>query len=193
MTKKVYRSKKISILLILIVLINSFTSGFLPVASAVTNTEPVAENLYFTEKDQNEKIQELKVEQDFSIDLVLQDGQDTEAVIQLTEGISLSDESLAQEGLTYEKDTRTVHVDWSKFTALEQKKRVSMSFTNSLKENVSIQAETERDGQTYYSQALNIIPVSPETASTTERTTERTTESAAETTDSEESAAKDAK
>ncbi|PAE09893.1 hypothetical protein CHI02_22925, partial [Niallia circulans] len=185
MTKKVYRSKKISILLILIVLINSFTSGLLPVASAVTNTEPVAENLYFTEKDQKEKIQELKVEQDFSIDLVLQDGQDSEAVIQLPEGISLSDESLAQEGLTYEKDTRTVNVDWSKITALEQMKRVSLSFTNSPKENVSIQAETERDGQTYYSQALNIIPVSPETASTTERTTERT--------DSEESAAKDAK
>ncbi|PAD23553.1 hypothetical protein CHH62_22040 [Niallia circulans] len=49
-------------------------------------------------------------------------------MIQLLEGTSLSDESLAQEGLTYEKDTRTVHVNWSKFTALEQKKRVSMSF-----------------------------------------------------------------
>ncbi|WP_217451429.1 isopeptide-forming domain-containing fimbrial protein [Metabacillus niabensis] len=143
--------------------------------------------MYFTEKDQNEKIQELKVEQDFSIDLLLQDGQDSNAEIQLPEGIALTDESLAQEGLTYEENTRTVKVDWTKFTALEQKKRVSLSFTSSLTENASLQAKTVRDGQIYNSQPLNIIPVSSEPASTADDST-GDTESAKTTSASSENA-----
>ncbi|MBE5107539.1 DUF11 domain-containing protein [Bacillus thuringiensis] len=170
MGRIMHRSKKFSIFLILMLLFESLSSSMISVASAATSTEPMAENLYFTEKDQNEKIQELKVEKEFSIDLVLQAGQDSAAEIQLPEGLSLSKESLAQEGLSYEKNTRTLKVDWTKFTDLQQKKRVPLSFTISFSEKVSIHAKTVRDGKIYSSHLLNIIPASSKATATKQET-----------------------
>ncbi|KXO04344.1 hypothetical protein AYK81_24490 [Bacillus thuringiensis] len=170
MGRIIYRSGKFSVFLIVVLLFQIISSSMISVASAATSTEPTAKNLYFTEKDQNEKIQELKVEKKFSIDLVLQEGQDSEAEVQLPEGISLNNESLAQEGLSYEEITRTLKVDWTKFTALEQKKRVPLSFTSSFFENVSIQAKTVRDGRNYYSHPLNLISASSESTSTKQET-----------------------
>ncbi|MFP7202574.1 hypothetical protein SFC08_16515 [Lysinibacillus halotolerans] len=55
------------------------SSIFIPVTFAVTLTGYVAVNLYFTEKDQNEKIQELTIERgEFLIDFILQAGFDTD-------------------------------------------------------------------------------------------------------------------
>lgn len=166
MGRIMYRPGKLSIFLILVLLFQSISSSMISVASAATSTEPTVENLYFTEKDQNEKIQELKVEKEFSIDLILQEGQDTVAEIQLPEGLSLSNESLAQKGLVYEKNTRTLKVDWTKFTVLEKKKRVPLSFTSSFSKKISIHAKTVRNGKIYYSNLLNIIPVSSKLTST---------------------------
>ncbi|WP_191707741.1 hypothetical protein [Ureibacillus galli] len=171
MKGRISHSKIFSLIVIVILLVNNLSSIFIPVATAATLTGSVADNLYFTEKDQNEKIQELTVEgQEFSIDLVLQAGQDVEAEMVLPEGLTLSENTLTQEGFTYEDATRSLKVDWTKFTENDQIKRVALSFTNTLVDEVSIQAKTVREGQIYYSQPLNIISTSSDSTPTTQET-----------------------
>ncbi|WP_312505293.1 lectin-like domain-containing protein, partial [Lysinibacillus sp.] len=175
MGRSIYCSRKLSIFLIFVLLFQSLSSSIISVASAEELINNYTDNLYFTEKGQNERIQEFKVEnQVISLDLVLQEGQDsdTKSKLQLPEGLSLKLDNPLQEGLTYDENTQTVFVDWTKFTLVGDKKRVSLSLSSSLTDNVNIQATMEQNGQIFYSQPLNITPVPSETPSTTEATSD---------------------
>lgn len=175
MGRSIYCSRKLSIFLIFVLLFQSLSSSIISVASAEELINNYTDNLYFTEKGQNERIQEFKVEnQVISLDLVLQEGQDTDtkSKLQLPEGLSLKLDNPLQEGLTYDENTQTVFVDWTKFTLVGDKKRVSLSLSSSLTDNVNIQATMEQNSQIFYSQPLNITPVPSETPSTTEATSD---------------------